>query len=139
MSREPLYPFGYGLTYTKFAYSNLKAEFSHPSIATAKANPLGIVHVTAEIANSGSRQATEVVQLYVHNRVAPTSRPVRELKGFERVTLGPGESKTVSFSVKENDLGSYDPDLHWIVPPGTYDVWVAPDSSSGIHGTFEVK
>ena len=108
-------------------------------MATAKGNHRGVVHVTAEIGNSRNREATEVVQLYVHNLVAPTSRPVRELKGFERVTLRPGESKTVSFSVNENDLGFYDPEMHWIVSPGTYDVWVAPDSASGIHGTFEVK
>jgi len=139
MSPEPLYPFGYGLSYTKFSYSNLKAEVSNPKVATTKGSHLGIIHVTAEIGNSGNREATEVVQLYVRDRVAPTSRPVRELKGFERVTLRPGESKTVSFSVKENDLGSYNPEMHWIVPSGTYDVWVAPDSVSGVHGTFEVK
>jgi beta-glucosidase len=79
------------------------------------------------------------VQLYVHDRVAPTSRPVRELKGFQRVSLKPGEHKTVEFAVKATDLGSYDPAMHWIVPAGTYDVWVAPDSASGIQGTFEVK
>jgi len=139
MSRDPLYPFGYGLSYTKFTYRNLKADFGQATVATPAAHHRGILQVTAEIENSGSREATEVVQLYVHDRVAPTSRPVRELKGFERVTLGPGETKTVSFRVKENDLGSYDPGMHWIVPSGTYDVWVAPDSSSGVHGTFEVK
>jgi beta-glucosidase len=132
MSREPLYPFGYGLTYTKFEYSDLK-------VGTTTVAPNGTLHVSAVIANTGSRDAAEVVQLYVHDRVAPTSRPVRELKGFERVALRPGERKTVSFSVKANDLGSYDPEMHWIVPPGTYDVWVAPDSTSGIQGTFEVK
>lgn len=134
MSREPLYPFGYGLSYTKFTYRNLKA-----SVETSGASHAGVLHVTAAIENSGNRKATEVVQLYVHDRVAPTSRPVRELKGFERVPLSPGESKTVSFDVNEKDLGSYDPEMRWMVPSGTYDVWVAPDSSSGIHGTFEVK
>src|SRR5215467_2243614 len=138
MTNQPLYPFGYGLSYTKFTYRDLKAEFTNARIAT-KGNHQGTLHVTAEIRNSGNREATEVVQLYVHDRVAPTSRPVRELKGFERVRLGPGESKTVSFSVHEHDLGSYDPEMHWIVPPGTYDVWVAPDSVTGIHGTFELK
>jgi beta-glucosidase len=64
---------------------------------------------------------------------------VRELKGFERVTLAPGEHKTVTFTVNANDLGSYDPDMHWIVPTGIYDVWVAPDSGSGIQGAFEVR
>ena len=131
-SPTPLYPFGYGLTYTKFGYSNLKVE--SPTVAAD-----GTLRVSADIQNTGSREGTEVVQFYVHDRVAPTSRPVRELKGFERVTLGPGEHKTVEFTVKAKDLGSYDPSMHWIVPTGTYDVWVAPDSANGIQGTFEVK
>jgi len=131
-SKEPLYPFGYGLTYTTFKYSNLKTE-SSPVAAD------GTVHVSAEIENTGKREGTEVVQLYVHDRVAPTSRPVRELKGFQRITLAPGEHRTVDFTVKANDLGSYDPAMHWIVPSGTYDVWVAPDSASGIQGTFAVQ
>ena len=80
-----------------------------------------------------------MAQLYVHDRVAPTSRPVRELKGFQRVTLAPGEHKIVEFAVQAQDLGSYDPDMHWIVPTGTYDFWVAPDAASGVAGTFEVK
>ena len=131
-SNTPLFPFGYGLTYSNFAYGNL-------SVKTPIVAPDGALQVSARIENTGKREATEVAQLYVHDRVAPTSRPVRELKGFERVTLRPGESKTVEFSVKANDLGSYDPHMHWIVPPGTYDVWVAPDSASGIQGTFEVR
>ena len=131
-SATPLYPFGYGLTYTKFSYSNLKVE-------TPKISASGTLRVSAEIQNVGIREATEVVQFYVHDRVAPTSRPVRELKGFERVTIAPGASKTVEFTVNASDLGSYDPAMHWVVPTGTYDVWVAPDSASGIQGTFEVE
>jgi beta-glucosidase len=131
LTNEPLYPFGYGLTYTKFKYSGLKAE--------SPISKDGTLRVSAEIENTGKREGTEVVQLYVHDRVAPTSRPVRELKGFERVTLAPGEHKTVNFTVPANDLGSYDPEMHWIVPSGTYDVWVAPDSASGVTGTFEVQ
>jgi beta-glucosidase len=127
----PLYPFGYGLTYTTFHYGNLKVD-SHVS-----AN--GMLHVSAEIENTGKAEATEVVQLYVHDRVALTSRPVRELKGFERVTLAPGEHKAVEFTVKANELGSYDPEMHWTPPSGTFDVWVAPDSASGLQGTFEVQ
>src|SRR6185369_611678 len=103
-SATPLYPFGFGLTYTKFSYSNLKVESS-------KIAADGTLRVTADIQNTGKREGTEVVQLYVHDRVAPTSRPVRELKGFERVTLAAGEHKTVEFSVKVNDLGSYDPEM----------------------------
>jgi beta-glucosidase len=130
-SPTPLFPFGFGLTYTTFKYSDLKTEHS---VATD-----GTLHVSAKIENTGKRAATEVVQLYVHDRVAPTSRPVRELKGFQRVSLAPGEHKTVEFAVKANNIGSYDPAIHWIVPTGTYDVWVAPDSASGIQGTFEMK
>ena len=131
-SATPLFPFGFGLTYTTFKYSNLKTEHS----TTARD---GTLRVTAEIENTGKREATEVVQLYVHDRVAPTSRPVRELKGFQRITLAPSERKTVEFTVRANDMGSYDLAMHWIVPAGTYDVWVAPDSASGVQGTFEVQ
>jgi beta-glucosidase len=130
-SKEPLFPFGYGMTYTTFQYSNLKVE-------TPTVSPSGMIRVSAEIHNSGQREGTEVVQLYVHDNVAPTSRPVRELKGFTRVALAPGQSKTVEFSVEANDVGSYDPDMRWVVPAGTYDVWVAPNAADGIQGRFEV-
>ena len=130
-SNDPLYPFGYGLTYTTFKYDNLR-------VLTASISSAGTVRVSADIHNSGSRSGTEVVQLYVHDRVAPTSRPVRELKGFSRVKLAPGESKTVEFSVSANDLGSYDSKMSWVVPSGTYDVWVAPNALEGVQGTFEV-
>jgi beta-glucosidase len=129
--KDPLFPFGYGLTYTTFQYGNLKTD---PRVSAD-----GSLHVSAEIENTGKREGTEVVQLYLHDRVAPTSRPVRELKGFERITLPAGAHKTVEFTVNANDLGSYDPDMHWIVPIGTYDVWVAPDSASGAQGSFEVQ
>lgn len=131
LSKEPLYPFGYGLTYTKFKFSGIKADSS--------ISQDGVLHVNAEVENTGKREGTEVVQLYVHDRIAPTSRPVRELKGFQRVTLTPGEHKTVEFTVQAQDLGSYDPAMHWIVPTGTYDVWVAPDAVSGVAGTFQVQ
>jgi beta-glucosidase len=131
-SREPLFPFGFGLTYSTFAYSRLAVKT--PTVA-----PDGVLQVSVQIENTGKREASEVVQLYVHDRVAPTSRPIRELKGFERVTLRPGEGKTVAFSVKANDLGSYDAQKRWVVPAGTYDVWAAPDAASGVQGTFEVR
>ena len=132
LSKEPLFPFGFGLTYTKFKYSNLRV--GSPSISQD-----GALQVSAEIENTGKREGTEVAQLYVRDRIAPTSRPVRELKGFQRITLKPGERKTVEFTMKAHDLGSYDADMHWIVPAGIYEVWVAPDASSGIQGTFEVQ
>jgi beta-glucosidase len=130
-SSQPLFPFGYGLTYATFKYGNLHVE---NSTISAK----GDLRVSAEIQNTGTREATEVVQLYVHDRVAPTSRPVKELKGFSRITLAPGASKTVSFTVHGEDLGSYDPEMKWIVPPSTYDVWIGPSSAEGMHGTFYV-
>jgi beta-glucosidase len=132
LPNTPLFPFGFGLTYSKFSYSHLAVKT--PTIA-----PDGTLQVTADVENTGSREATEVVQLYVHDRVGLTSRPVRELKGFERLTLRPGEHKTVDFSVRANELGSYDPQMHWVVNSGTYDVWVAPDSASGVQGSFDVK
>jgi beta-glucosidase len=130
-SSTPLYPFGFGLTYGRFEYSNLRIETRHVSAP-------GELRVAADLRNTGSRTATEVVQLYIHDRVAPTAPPVRELKGFSRVTLGPGEQQQVEFRVRTTELGTYHPDMHWVVPAGTYDVWVAPNSAEGIHGTFEV-
>jgi beta-glucosidase len=130
-SKEPLFPFGFGLTYTNFKYSNLRIE-------SAAISSSGKLRVSAEIENTGQRSGTEVVQLYVHDRVASTSRPVRELKGFQRVTLAPGERKTVEFAVNGIDLGSYDQAMKWVVPPGTYDVWIAPNAAEGIIGIFEV-
>ena len=131
LTKEPLFPFGYGLTYTKFKFSGVKAD--------SAISKDGTLHVSAEIENTGKRDGTEVVQLYMHDGVAPTSRPVRELKGFQRITLAPGEHKTVEFTVQAHDLGSYDPDMHWIVPSGTYDVWVAPDAVSGVGRTFDIQ
>jgi len=128
---EPLFPFGFGLTYTTFQYSNLRVEAS-------AILPTGTQKVTAEVQNTGQRAATEVVQFYVRNRVAPTSRPVRELKGFSRVTLAPGERKTVEFRVAASDLGSYDRSLRWVVPEGAYDVWVAPNAMEGVQGEFQI-
>jgi beta-glucosidase len=130
-SKEPLFPFGYGLTYTSFKYSNLRVE-------TPEISRDGTLRVTADIANQGKRPGTEVVQLYVHDRVAPTSRPVRELKGFARVTLAPGEHKRVEFTVAARDLGSYDPAMKWVVPEGGYDVWVAPNAVEGEAGEFHI-
>ena len=130
-SLQPLFPFGYGLSYTTFQYSDLR-------VLTPTVSPTGTLRVSAAVRNDGQRAATEVVQLYVHDRVAATSRPVRELKGFARVGLKPGESTTVGFDVPANNLGSYDPQMNWVVPLGTYDVWIAPNSAEGLAGMFEV-
>jgi beta-glucosidase len=128
---QPLFPFGHGLTYTQFRYGVV--TFANPTLTATEE-----LRVSAEIANTGSVSGTEVMQLYVRNRVGPTSRPVRELKGFARVTLAPGERKTVDFSVRASDLGSYDPQMKWVVPSGTYDVWIAPSAAHGSRGTFTI-
>jgi beta-glucosidase len=131
-SMQPLFPFGYGLSYTTFSYSNLRVL--SPQITAA-----GILKVEATVQNTGQRAGTEVAQLYIHDRVAPSSPRVRELKGFKRVMLQPGESKTVSFTVNAHDLGAYDPNMKWVVPPGAFDVWVAPNAAAeGAASSFQV-
>jgi beta-glucosidase len=131
-SMQPLFPFGYGLSYTTFSYSNLRVL--SPQITAA-----GILKVEATVQNTGQRAGTEVAQLYIHDRVAPSSPRVRELKGFKRVMLQPGETKTVSFTVNAHDLGAYDPNMKWVVPPGAFDVWVAPNAAAeGAAGSFQV-
>jgi beta-glucosidase len=131
-SMEPLFPFGYGLSYTSFSYSNLR-------VLSPQITGTGRLQVEARVQNTGQRAGTEVAQLYIHDRVAPSSPRVRELKGFRRVTLQPGESKTVTFMVNAHDLGAYDPNMKWVVPPGTFDVWVAPNAATeGAAGTFQV-
>ncbi len=131
-SSTPLFPFGYGLTYTTFRYSDVR-------VLSKTVAPGGEIRVEAELQNTGRRSGTEVVQLYVHDRVASTSRPVRELKAFQRVTLRPGEKRTVRFTISTNELRSYDIHHRWVVPGGTYDLWVAPNSSEGVAATFRVS
>jgi beta-glucosidase len=131
-SSEPLFPFGYGLTYGSFRYSNLK-------VVAPKVTPHGKVRLQVEIQNTGRRMATEAAQVYVHTRAVPVSRPVRELKGFERITLQPGEKKNVEFSLNVKDLAFYGLKLGWVVMPGLYDVWVAPNAAEGIAASFEVE
>ena len=108
-----LYPFGYGMTYSSFEYGKPKLEGMRLSV---------------EIQNTGHREATEVVQMYIHDRVATISRPRKELKGFERVTLRAGEKRQVSFDITRDLLGYYDSNLEWVVEPGDFDIMVGPDS-----------
>lgn len=127
----PLYPFGHGLSYTTFDYRDL--ELSAPSMTQD-----GRITVSAVIANTGRRAGDEIVQLYVGDRVASVAQPVRELRGFERVSLRPGEAKRVEFTVTAKDLEFW-MDGKWVVEPGMFDVWVAPSSVGGLEGEFELK
>ncbi len=120
---DPLYPFGFGLSYTTFQYSNLRVN--------------GLTF-SADVKNSGTRGGDEVVQLYVRQPVASVSRPVKELRGFQRVTLAPGETRTVTFTVATKDL-EYWFDGGWKFEPGKFNVWIGPSSAEGLEGTFEAR
>ena len=126
----PRYPFGFGLSYTTFAYSNLK-------LSAARARASDSITATVTVANTGNREGTEVVQLYVRDEVASVSRPVRELKAFRRVTLKPGESRSVDLRIALKDLWFYGLDMKPVVEPGTFRVFVGANSAEGLEATFE--
>ncbi len=126
----PRYPFGFGLSYTTFAYSNLK-------LSAARARASDSITATVAVANTGNREGTEVVQLYVRDEVASVSRPVRELKAFRRVTLKPGESRSVDLRIALKDLWFYGLDMKPVVEPGTFRVFVGANSAEGLEATFE--
>lgn len=124
---EALYPFGHGLSYTSFSVSNV----------VVPAQMTDTLAVTATVTNTGARAGEEVVQLYIHDRVASRTRPVRELKGFARVSLAPGASKRVTLTLKREDLrfwGNGD----WVIEPGMFDLWVATSSVAGEKQSFEL-
>jgi beta-glucosidase len=121
-TRQPLYPFGYGLSYTTFKFENVRVEPKH--IETN-----GTATVSVDVTNTGSRAGDEVPQLYVHQEIASVTRPVMQLRGFERVTLKPGEKRTVSFTIGPDDLSMLNVDMHKVVESGTFDLMVGPSSA----------
>jgi beta-glucosidase len=121
MPITPLYEFGYGLSYTNFDYSNLK-------LSAAAIGVRGSIEVSADVANTGSRAGEEVVQLYLHQAVSSVSRPVKELKGFQKVALAPGEKKAVSFTLTPDELAIYDRNMVRAVETGTFSVMVGSSS-----------
>jgi len=128
---SPLFPFGYGLSYTTFTYANLQ-------IAESMLGPDDTLRVSVTITNSGDRAGAEVVQLYVRDLVACVTRPVRELKGFQKIWLQPGEQRTVSFEVPVRDLGFSGLDMQYTVEPGDFKLWVGPNAVDGLEGAFRV-
>jgi beta-glucosidase len=127
----PLYPFGHGLSYTKFEYSNLKIQVLEEG---------RLVKVSATVRNAGEREGDEVVQLYVRDAVASVARPLKELRGFKRVHLKPGEATTVEFTLMPDDLAFYDQRMRRIVEPGTFIVMVGSSSEDiRLYGEFELK
>jgi beta-glucosidase len=125
---DPLFVFGYGLSYTRFEYSDLRLS----------SGKNGTFTVSADVRNAGQRAGDEIVQLYVRDLVASVSRPVKELKGFRRITLGVGEKQHVEFTITKNDLRFWG-DSGWTVEPGTFKVWIGPSSAEGLEGSFELK
>jgi len=126
---SPLYPFGHGLSYTTFDYSDI-------NINTDDSNN---IKVSVTVTNSGDRAGEEVVQLYLHDPVSTLVRPVKELKGFQKIALKPGAAKTVSFTLTDKELGVYNRNYEWIVEPGEFKVMVGGSSERGLMGSFVVK
>jgi len=128
----PLYPFGFGLCYTTFLIANLEASASQVKVGQS-------VTVTADVTNTGRVAGDEVVQLYIHQKAGSDSRPMRELKGFERITLQPGETKTVTFHLGPDELGYWSTNAdRWIQDAAAFDIWVGADSLATLHTDFEV-
>ena len=128
----PLYPFGFGLAYTTFEYGEV--ELSAPVM-----KPGGMLTAKMNLKNTGARAGTETVQLYLRDVAASAGpRPVRELKGFQKVQLQPGESRDLSFTISERELGYYNAAGHWLVEPGKFQLWLARDSASGQPADFEL-
>jgi beta-glucosidase len=128
----PLYPFGHGLSYTHFEYGNLRLD--HDAIAAGDT-----LNVSIGVRNRGTRQGDEVVQLYIHQRHGSAARPVRELKGFQRVALQPGESRTVRFALGPGELRHWNAATRdWLIDAATFDVWIGGDSTAELSTTFEV-
>jgi len=127
----PEYPFGYGLSYADFEYSHLR-------LSTVSLRRDGTLTVSADIANRGKYGGPEVVQLYIHAVTASVVQPVRLLKGFRRISLRPGETQTVSFTIAPADLAYHNQQMKLVAEPGRYQVWIAPDSARGLEGEFRL-
>jgi beta-glucosidase len=128
---EPLFPFGFGLSYTNFDYSNLK-------ISSDKMNFNGKLKVTVDVANTGNYDGKETVQLYIRDLVGSVTRPVRELKNFQKITLKKGEKQTVTFEITVEDLKFYNSDLQFVAEAGQFDVFVGGNSAADKKVSFEL-
>jgi beta-glucosidase len=129
VQNEPLFPFGFGLSYTTFAYSDLQIDSSDQNN----------IKVEVTITNTGDWAGEEVVQLYIHDKVASIVRPVKELKGFQKINLAPKASQKVEFHLTEKELGFYNNAYEFVVEPGTFDIMVGTSSQSGLHGSFTLN
>lgn len=128
---EPLFPFGYGLSYTNFEYSNLK-------ISSDKMNSNGKVTVNIDLTNTGNFDGKETVQMYIRDVVGSVTRPVRELKGFQKIALKKGEKQTVTFEITAEDLKFYNSDLQFVAEPGQFEVFVGENSNADNKVSFNL-
>ncbi|TGE23477.1 beta-glucosidase BglX [Hymenobacter metallicola] len=131
ISNEPLYPFGYGLSYTSFS-------FSKPELSSATISPGSGLDVKVTIKNTGNFDGEEVAQLYLRDVAGSVSRPVRELKGFQKVMLKKGESRTLTFHVSPDDLKFYNNDLQWVAEPGEFQIFIGPNSRDTQQASFKL-
>lgn len=129
---SPLFPFGFGLSYTQFVYADLE-------IARPELSPTDTLIASATITNIGQRAGAEVVQLYVRDLVGSVTRPVKESKGFQKVLLRPGEQQTIRFEIPVQALGFTGRDLTYTVEPGHFKLWIGPNAISGLEGSFMVN
>ncbi len=133
LNSKPLYPFGYGLSYATFKFDHLR--LSKKSVKAGETT-----QVEVEVTNTGAVAGDAVAQVYIHQRAGSASRPVRQLKGFRRVTLGPGETQTLKFPLGKDELQFWSPQTKaWGVEPGTFDVWAGEDSTAGLHADLVVE
>jgi beta-glucosidase len=133
LTGQPLFPFGFGLSYTTFEYSALAIE---PAVIA----PTGSATVRCHVKNTGTRGGDEVVQLYVHDVLASVARPVMQLEGFQRVHLEPGEAKELVFTLSRDQLQMLDRDMHWVVEPGVFRVMIGASSKDiRLRGGLSVK
>jgi beta-glucosidase len=127
----PLFPFGHGLSYTTFRYANLRLD-------AASGRASRTLRVSVDVTNTGARAGDEVAQLYVRDDAASVARPVRELKGFRRLSLRPGETRTVEFVLRPTDLSLYRLDMRRVVEPGAFTLWAGGSSDATLSATYRV-
>jgi beta-glucosidase len=133
LNSKPLYPFGYGLSYTSFKFDHLR--LSRKNVKADEATEVEI-----EVTNTGAVAGDAVAQIYIHQRAGSASRPVRQLKGFKRVALQPGETQTLKFPLGKDELEFWSPQTKvWAVEPGTFDVWAGEDSTASLHAELVVE
>jgi beta-glucosidase len=130
-SREPLFPFGYGLSYTQFRFENIRVE-------PKSIRPGASAKVSVDVTNTGDRAGDEVAQFYIHQRVASVTRPVKQLRGFKRVSLEPGQKATVDFVLTPEDLSLIDVNMNRVVEPGMFDLMVGANSAETSSVALEV-